>query len=63
MTDIKKEPFYELARLAVQAALDAPLRRPTYGAKAGVWWDTIDAIRREADRLGIDWRTQHRQTK
>jgi ParB family chromosome partitioning protein len=52
----------ELARLAVQVALDAPLRQGPSGRSARIPWTLISQIRREADRQGIDWRKYHRQT-
>lgn len=59
----KSHPLYEITRLAVQVALDAPLKPSKYTAKAGVYVSTIADIRAELDRLGVDWRAQHRQTK
>lgn len=63
MSSLKDNPLYELTRLAVQAAIDAPIRQPKYGAKAGVYWTTINDIRAECDRIGIDWKAQHRHSK
>ena len=59
----KGEPLYEIVRLAVQVALDAPLKPNRYVAKMGVYVETIADLRAELDKLGIDWRAQHRQSK
>jgi hypothetical protein len=51
----------QLERLAVEAAISAPLKRGQYVGEARVDWLVIDALRAECERLGIDWRELTRE--
>lgn len=55
----QEERFRELARMAVQVALDAPAR-PRHGS-VYVPSALVEEIRVELDRLGINWRAHHRE--
>lgn len=59
----KGDPLYEIVRLAIEVALDPPLTPNRYVWKTGVNVRTIAALRAELDKLGIEWRKYHRQTK
>jgi hypothetical protein len=52
----------ELMRLAIEVALEAPLR-PSRGFAARIPWDTIEALRAELERHGIDWKNNHREKR
>jgi hypothetical protein len=51
----------QLERLAVEAAISAPLKQGKYVGEARVDWLVIDALRAECERLGIDWRELTRE--
>ena len=51
----------ELERLAVMAAIEAPERRSRYSSGARIRWETVEAIRAELERVGVDWRPMVRR--
>jgi hypothetical protein len=53
------ERYKALATLALRAALEAPIHRAPFSTEARVRWSTIEAIREEAGKLGIDWMAVH----
>ena len=63
MSTEDEDPLYQLARLAVQVALEAPLRPGRDGSAARIPWSTVEAIRAEADKQEVPWRENHRQTR
>lgn len=58
---ITPEQQRELARLAVQVALDAPIRQGKYSYSARIPWSTVDAIRAACEAAGVDWRKYHKR--
>lgn len=52
----------KLERLAIEVAVLPPLKRNKYARCAGVPWSTIEALREEVTKYGIDWRDLHKQT-
>lgn len=50
-----KEVVHELMKLALEVAVAAPIRRNRWSVNAYVPWQVVEDIRRELDRLGIDW--------
>lgn len=54
MIGMKKLSRLEI--LAVQMALEAPIRRGTYSQHAGVNWRTMLELRQHLELLGYDWR-------
>lgn len=53
----------ELEKLAIEVALSAALEENPHARRAYVPWRTVSAIRKELERLGIDWRSHHPQNR
>ena len=50
-----------LEKLAVMLAIEAPPKRSLYSQDAKVTWGTMERLRVELDRLGLDWRTPRKE--